>query len=321
MSLFDALNDNTISLANNIHPTYDIKHIKPDLNYFVYSQDEYLNFLVTTEIIERLSNIKRKHLNSKSCDSIPFYSHENVLCLDVVVIAKKSRQDIDSFLRRIVKRKPLIGDKHIIVLMNFHEICTRYQMNFKSLLEANYANACFVFTSTKMQVGMDSLYSFFMMLRTPTLSKNDSQKLLSKILCIHDNTLKLDVKIDYDLPLYAQITNLNAHINGGRFYVNVFKREISDLIDFLKNAKKKPLDKIICYIRTITNKVLYYSIPDNTICQFIAKKILSLKKIDKHAAIDKINTAEKNLVNSSKKIFVYELLFIDLYELLIDKYG
>ena len=193
-------------------------------------------------------------------------------------------------------------------------------MNFKSLLESNYNNACFVFTSTIMQVGIESLYSFFMMLRTPTLSKNDSKKLLNRILSIHDNNLKLDANIDHDLPLYAQITNLYAHINGGPSYVNVFKREIFDLIDYLKNSKKRSLDKIITQIRTITNKVLYYSIPDNVICQYIAKKIMSLKKIDKCAAIDKISTAEKQLVNSSKKIFVYELLFIDLYEQLMTSY-
>lgn len=320
MSLFDTLNNNTISLANNLHPKYDIKNIKTDLNYFVYSQDAFLNFLVTSEIIERLSNIKRNQLVTKFYEGIPFYSHENVLCLDVVLVPKKLRQDIDSFLRRIVRRKPLVGEKHIILVMNFHEICTKYQLNFKPLLESNYNNACFVFTSTKIQVGIESLYSFFMVLRTPTLSKNDSKNLLNRILCIHDKNLKFDANINHDLPLYAQITNLNAHINGGPSYVNVFKREVYDLIDYLKNSKKRSWDKIISQIRTVTNKVLYYSIPDNVICQYVAKKIMSLKKIDKCAAIDKISTAEKQLVNSSKKIFVYELLFIDLYEQLMAAY-
>jgi hypothetical protein len=320
MSLFDTLNDNSVSLANHIHPNFDLKNINCDLNYFIYSNDEYLNFLVTSELIERLSNIKRKKMTAKLCDGIPFYSHENVLCLDVAIIARKTRQDIDSFLRRIVRRKPLVGEKHIIVVMNFNEICTRYQMNFKSLLEMNYSNACFIFTSTKMQVGIDCLYSFFMTLRIPTLCKNNSQKLMKEILRIYDDTLKLDVNIDHNLTLYAQVSNLNAHINGGRLYVNVFQREISDLIDFLKSSKKKSLDKVISHIRTIANKVLYYSIPDNIICQYIAKKVTSLKKIDKCVAIAKIAKAEENLINSSKKIFVYELLFIELSELLMQSY-
>ena len=335
MSLCDTLDRNTIHFARWIHPNYDLKNIETDMNYFVYSRDEYMNFLVTSEIIERLSGVKRCHLSAKECDGIPFSSHLNVLCLDVAVIPKKSRPDIDSFIRRIVRRKPLLGGKHIVVVTNFHEICTRYQLNFKSLLEANSANACFLFTSTKMQVGVDCLYSFFMTLRTPTLSKQESQKLLNEVVRVAreeergaragsdepasdvlENFSSAQAKIDHQLPLYAQMINLNAHINGGRTYVNVFKREIFELIDFLKTSKKKPLEKIISHIRAVVNKVLYYSVPDNVICSYIAQKISSLKKIDKGTAIVKICEAEKNLVSSSKKIFVYELLLIELYELL-----
>ena len=320
MTLFDALNDNTLLLGNDIHPSYDLQHISTDLNYFVHSPDEYLNHLVTTEIIERLSNITRKDLIGKECDSMPFFSQQNVLCLDVSVISKKSRQDIESFIRRIVKRKPLVGDKHIISIINFHEICTKYQMHFKTLIESNCANACFILTSTKVQAGASSIYSLCMPLRTPILSKNESKNLLKRVLKIHNGTCELGAKIDHDLPLYAQITNLNSNIHGGNSYVDVFKNEISGLVDFLKNSKRKSLEKIILHIRVTVNKVLYYSIPDHVICQYIAKKILSLKKINKSESILKICDAEKHLIDSTKKIFVYELLFLDLYELLMKAY-
>lgn len=320
MSLLEVLNENTLLLANKIHPSYDLENLQTDINYFIYSSDEYLNYLVSSEMIERFSNVTRKDLVAKECDNIPFYSQENVLCLDVKLIAKKLRQDIESFIRRIVKRKPLIGDKHIILIMNFDEICTKCQLHFKSLLESNFSNVCFIFTATKLQEAISNIHAFCMLLRTPKLSKKDSKNLLTHILKLHDNTLKMDAKVDDDLNLYAMVSNLNSDVYGGRSYTDVFRKEISDLIDYLKTSKKRTLEKVINQIRITVNKVLYYSIPDATICKYVAKKLLSLKKIDKNQSILKVCEAETNLIGSSKKIFVYELLFLDLYELLIKAY-
>jgi len=320
-SMQTVLHDNVIPLSEYIHPGLNLDSILLDINYFVYSRDEYINFLVMSELIERLTGRRERDLSAKEYDGIQFKSHQNILTVDVRQIVKKSRQDIESFIYRIVRRKPLVGEKHVICLLNFDEICTRCQLSYKCLLEKNFANACFIFTSTKIQQGISNIYAFFVKLQVPVLSKKQSKLLLHRILQTYDDTLSLEsVEIDHDMLLYPQVVNLNSAINGGRMYKNVFQSEICTLVDFLKNSKKKTYDKVIVHIRASVNKLLYYSIPDRMILKSIAKKIASLKKIDKHKSVSKICIAESCLINASKKIFVYELLFVELYELLQESY-
>lgn len=316
IDLRNTTNENSRKLCKYIHPSYDLSHVKNDLNYFVYSRDEYLLYLVTLELVDRLSDgVKLHELSPIECDGIKFFHKNNVVMVDVKSILRKFRPDIEGFIARIVKRQPLFGDKHIVCIQNFEEISTRFQINFKSLIEKNSQNACFIFTSTRHQQEIfDAIVPFCSLLRTPGLNKKQSKALCTQILACHDDDLKLDFKINHELPIYNQVIAMNSMISNGRSYTNVFKNEISDLVNFLK--RKRMLDKVIVQIRASLNKILYYTISDEEICGYIMAKLLSLKNFDKHKAIEKLAQAQLRLCTASKKIFVYELLFIQVYLIL-----
>lgn len=316
--LTDILNENTVSLARFIHPKIDLSSIDADIGYFLYSRDEYLNYLLICEILERLTPYKMSDLKAKECDGVEFRSHANVIMLDARLTPKKSRQKIDGFLRQIVKRKPMIGSKHVVIIQNFDEISGHYQMNYKCLVEKFCAQACFVFTSSETQQSILDIQSFFSMIRIPMLSKQGISQLCDELLRLHDpqNTTSVAYDIVEEMMLYPNIANLNCKLGDGRQFRDVYKSELYDLIDFLKLSKKKSFEKVIFHIRLKLNLILNYAMSDKIILQHISKKLLSLKKIDKHESLSKVVEAQTQLVNASKKIFVYELLFIELFELI-----
>lgn len=318
--LNDILNQNTLSLSRFIHPTIDLSFINADINYYIYSRDEYLNYLLICEILERLTAYKINDLKAKECDGVEFRSHGNVIYVDARLTAKKSRQNIDGFLRQIVKRKPMIGSKHIIFIQNFDEISSHYQMNYKCLIEKFCSQACFVFTSSENQQRSMDIRAFFSVIRIPLLSKNEISRLCTELLKINDSDLSTEYSIFEEMMLYANIANLNSTLVHRRKFIDVYKLEIYDLIDFLKIAKRKNFEKVILHIRQKLNLILNYAMSDNIILQHISKKLLSLKKIDKHESLFKVVEAQTKLVNASKKIFVYELLFIELFEMIREKY-
>ena len=150
------------------------------------------------------------------------------------------------------------------------------------------------------------------------LSKQGISQLCDELLRLHDpqNTTSVAYDIVEEMMLYPNIANLNCKLGDGRQFRDVYKSELYDLIDFLKLSKKKSFEKVIFHIRLKLNLILNYAMSDKIILQHISKKLLSLKKIDKHESLSKVVEAQTQLVNASKKIFVYELLFIELFELI-----
>ena len=50
--LTDYLIENVTKYSEFIHPTIDISQLGVDMNYLVYSLDEYKNYLIVNEMIE-----------------------------------------------------------------------------------------------------------------------------------------------------------------------------------------------------------------------------------------------------------------------------
>lgn len=317
------VNDNVLSLSNYVHPTFDLSSVRDDMNYYIHSGDHYLTYLVLVELVERLSNGVQIHsLTSINSDNLQFFHKNNVVVIDVKSIQRKYRQDIEFFISRLVKRKSLCGRKHVVCVRNFDEMSTRFQANFKSLIENNAEYACFVFTSSKQQQEtMNTIVPLCMYLRTPRLNAQQSRSFCEEILKFVDSRysdmVESSIKVNHDEPMYIQILEMNVFVSNARPYINVFRNEISDLIDFLK--RKRNADKVITRIRESLNKVTYYTISDEDICKYILTKISALRNFDKRRCVEKLAEAQLKLCTASKKNFVYELLFVQIYLIMHSK--
>lgn len=312
---------NTVTQYADLLHQYDYRNFKTDMNYFVNSKDQYMNILITNELIHILSQKKEYKSQNKTVDSIVFRSVDNIVDIDYDCIQRKNRGEVYEFILKIVKRSPMLFDKHIIVLRNFDKVMLRFQEPYKSLIERGVNNCCFIITATNCTSINEPLLGFFNFLRIPLLKSVQMKQLLERV-CLNNEIdgINLDSVIqacDNDLfTCLCDIEKLHKTSETHSTYENLFEKEIDKLFEFIK--KSKSLERVIETIRTSVNKLLYYSLPDEWICNVILNKCMKVAKLKKniHKMVHLIASSQCDILKCSKKIFIYEHIFLDIYDLL-----
>lgn len=319
--LTDYLIYNVTKYSQYIHPHIDISRLMLDMNYLVYSLDEYMNYLIVNEMIESFIQCKYVNLTVKEVDNVVFKTLNNVIDIDCNHIQRKYRNNIHDFVAKYVKRQPLNGKKHLIILRNFNGIMGKFQDLFKSTIEQSYINTCFIITTSDISLIQNNIKDLLCFIRIPLLTDKQLLNLLHYV--TKDNEIDdIDLKsviCQCDKDLYTclcDIHKLHDSCESKSTFVNLFEKAIIELLEFMK--KSKSLEKTIESIRITMNKLLYYSISDNWLCTTIMKKALDIKKLKKHSyeIINAVVMCNIDLINNGKKIFAYEKLLITIYGLM-----
>lgn len=319
--LTDYLIKNVTKYSQFIHPHIDISRLCMDMNYLIYSVDEYMNYLIVNEMIQTFTEHKYSNPIVKEVDNVIFRTSCNVIDIDCYSIQRKYRNNIHNFVAKYVKRQPLNSKKHIIILRNFNGIMCKFQDFYKSTIERSYINTCFIITSNDMSLVQNNIKDLLCFIRIPLLKDEQLLKILKNISTDND-IFDVDLKsviYQCDKDLYTclcDIQKLHDSCESKSTFVNLFEKAIVELLEFMK--KSKSLERTIETIRTTMNKLLYYSLCDNWLCNTIMKSALNMKKLKKHSheIIDAVVLCNTDLINNGKKIFPYEKLFITIYELL-----
>jgi SepF-like predicted cell division protein (DUF552 family) len=254
-------------------------------------------------------------------DTIQFQTYKNIIDIDCENIQRKYRSELHGFVLSIIKRSSLYDNKHIILLRNFDAVLPKYQTSYKSVFEMGHLNSCFILSTTRFNQIHDNMKGFFVCLRIPMLKEVHLKKLLKSV-CDDNDICEIDLKSVISAcgcDLYTclcEIEGLHASSEVKSTFTNPFERCISDLLETMK--KTKSLEKVIESIRMTINKLLHYSLSDGWICRMIyakSKKLtkLKLKSLD---LLDLIQNSNTQLLNCSKKLFVYELLLIKIHEMI-----
>ena len=317
----DYLIENVTKYSELVHPTIDISRLGMDMNYLVYSLDEYMNYLIVNEMIESFIQTKYVNTTVKEVDNIVFKTVYNVIDIDCNSIQRKYRNNIHDFVAKYVKRQPLNSQKHLVVLRNFNGIMGKFQELYKSTIEKSYTNTCFIITTNDISVIQKNIRDLVCFMRLPLLKEKQLLNLLNNV--TEDNNIDdVDLKsvihqCDEDLyTCLCDIQKLHDSCESNSTFVNLFEKAIIELLEFMK--KSKSLEKTIESIRMTINKILYYSLSDNWLCNTILNKTLDIKKLKKHSheIIEAVVLCNTDLINNGKKIFAYEKLFITIYGLL-----
>jgi hypothetical protein len=319
--LADYLIHNVTKYSQYIHPHIDISRLMIDMNYLVYSLDEYMNYLIVNEMIEIFIQRKYVNLTIKEVNNVVFKTMNNVIDIDCNYIQRKHRNNIHDFIAKHIKRQPLNSQKHLIILRNFNGIMGKFQDLFKSTIEQSYINTCFIITTCDMSLIQNNIKDLLCFIRVPLLKEKQLMNLLNNV--TEDNEMDdIDLKsviCQCDKDLYTCLCDIQKLHDSGESkstFVNLFEKAIVELLEFMK--KSKSLEKIIESIRITMNKLLYYSLSDNWLCTTIMKKALEIKKLKKHSCeiINAVTLCNTDLINNGKKIFAYEKLLITIYGLL-----
>lgn len=314
INLVDFLIENVTQFSDVLHPNLSFKNLKSDTNFFVTSRDSFLAHLTTNELIYALVQVQTKPCK-KTVEDITFNAYGCVIDIDCEKIDKKKRPSLSDFVNRIVKRAPMIGDKHIIVLRNFDGIMKRFQMRFKSIFESSYLNSCFIVTSTRPNFIVVNLCDMLTRIQLPLLTTIQIEELAKCLIDDdHRETMKTDISkfcIQCEYDLYSILCIFDSK---SKTYENMFIVAIDNLLKYL--ARSKSLHKVIEAIRICTNKLLYYSIDHGKLVHYILKSAFKHNKIRSIQSKVTIDFADfqHQILLSAKPIFVYEKLFIYLWQ-------
>ncbi len=321
MALVEYLNDNILEYGNHIYGDYDFDNLSTDLNYFVSSGDDFVNFLSINALIKQL-NKEWKTVNSlKQVDNIVFNSFQNIVDIDCTAIQRRDRSTIYNFISKILKRKPITHDKHIIVLRNFDGINMKFQSVFRTIIDNSLSNSCFIIGSGKIGLVNRCIRDQCCFIRVPSFNLNNLTNLLSKICNKHQiSSVNIDSVIENcKSDLYTsliEIQKLHEEDKEDSTYENLFESAIIDMIKFFKNSKS--LEKVIDKIRLTMNKLLHYSLSDGWICCIILEEAMKIPKIKKQRqkCIELIADCEHKLLSTGKKIFIYEYMLLCIYQMI-----
>lgn len=320
MALIEYLDSNITEFAYHIHPDHNFDHLSTDLNYFVSSQDDLVNHLTINELIKKL-NTSWKPVNViKEVDNIAFRSFENVVDIDCNIIQRRDRSTIYQFISKILKRQPMMHDKHIIVLRNFDGIAMKFQSVYKTLIDKSSLHSCFIVGTRKVGLVHHSLYDICCPIRLRSMNDAQFIALLSKICNQHDISVNLDSVIqNCKRDLYTcliEIEKLHDEDEFDSTYEDLFESAIIDMIKFMKQSKS--LEKVIDKIRLTMNKLLHYSLSDGWICGVIIREALKIPKVKKNReqCVNIVADSEHRLQSTGKKIFIYEYTLLHIYRMI-----
>ena len=320
MSLIEYLDTNIAEYSKFLHCDYDFSNLRTDLNYFVSSTDDLVNFLTVNALIKQVNKAWKPGIVKKQVDNIVFKSFENVVEIDCNAVQRRDRSTIYDFISKILKRKPIMHDKHIIVLRNFDGIALKFQSVYKTLIDKSALHSCFIIGTGKVGFVQSCVHNLCCPIRLPSLNNSQFASLLSEICCEHKITLNIDSVIqNCKSDLYTcllEIEKLNEEGESDSTYQNLFESAIIDMIKFLKLSKS--LEKVIDRIRVTMNKLLHYTLSDGWMCRVILREALKIPKIKKQRekCVDIVADSEHKLQSTGKKIFIYEYILLQIYQMI-----
>lgn len=318
MSFIELLDTKFDEYSRHYLGSYQLRFVRTDMNYVVNAADDLINYLALNDLLRKLNNAWNPSFTTKSVDNLCFKTFENVIEIDCNVIQRRDRLQIAQFISKILKRAPLMHDKHIIVLRNFDSISVKYQHIYKSILDKNFAHACFVIGVSDQNKVLSSISCMCCNIRLPRLNEANLTHILTQI-CSQKNIQLVDIKsivLSCDLDLYTSILELEKlHTQGDvhSTFNNVFEVALRNLIRFLKQCKS--LEKVITQIRCTMHKILHYSLSDAWICRIILDEALKIPKLKKQhmQCVSIVAKANHQLLYTGKKIFVYEHALVEIY--------
>ena len=326
--LTDYVVENSSKYIKYLHPDSDIlTKAKSNTHYLINSKDTYLNTICIQTIIENCYNenntndikYKYKPVSKESAD-INFKSMDNIIDIDCSLIQRKSRNTIHEFISKFAKRQAINQSKHIIVVRNFEHILLKFQQIYKSLMDKYYSNTCFIISTTQYNLVHEYVKNITTFIRIPIPTKKTMINFLNH-LCDDKQIDGININQIVDKcsnDIYTCVSEVEYVSNSGETeseFVDLFTKNIEDLFEKLK--KSKSFDKAIDSIRNHINKILHYSLQDNYIFNLIYEVSLKYKKLNKNQ--DKLLPiiAKQNELSlySSKKIFLYERIFIEVFKI------
>ena len=319
MSLIEYMDTNISEYSNYLHSEYDLNRLSTDLNYFVTSDDDFINFLTINQIIKSLNMSWKPRSTEKEVDNIVFKTFENVLDIDCNVIQRRDRSTIFEFISKILRRKPIMHDKHIIILRNYDGIALKFQSVYKTLIERSM-NSCFVIGTVKPGHVHRSINDLCCPIRIRSLKDSQLTSILVKVCDEHEMSVNIGSvvkKCQGDLyTSLLEIEKLHQEDKSESTYENLFECAIRDMMKFLKESKS--LERVIEKIRMTMNKVLHYSLSDGWICRIIIREALKIPKLKKRRLECAVLVAncEHKMQSTGKKIFIYEYILLRMYEMI-----
>ena len=305
MSLWIKFKNNFRNIINDI-PEFNIifqKYANYEYNLLLYSYIGYPIELLIDELIKIKFNIQI--LNKKELiwnKNVPYFENQYFFEID---LNNPNIPNDYSFLTEmilfIIKNKPVISNKHLIILKNIDKLGD-YAFAFRIILEKFYNNVYFICTTHKISKIESPIKSRFSLIRLRLFTENEINKIFNKyletsliisnnrniIFCIFISQVKinephlittdfcefnyplikkfLDSKYDlYDIRQFSyKLSQYNLSIMDiTRDFMKIYKNDNEKLIQLINIAAD------VDYILTISNKGREPIYIENFLCQIL----------------------------------------------------
>jgi hypothetical protein len=305
MSLWIKFKNNFRNIISDI-PEFNIvfeKYTYYEYNLLLYSYLGYPIDLFIDELIKLKFNIQ--NLNKKELiwnKNVPYYENQYFFEID---LNNPNIPNDYSFLTEmilfIIKNKPVISNKHLIILKNIDKLGD-YAFAFRIILEKFYNNVYFICTTHKISKIESPIKSRFSLIRLRLFTENEINKIFNKyletsliisnnrniIFCIFISQVKinephlitpdfcefnyplikkfLDSKYDlYDIRQFSyKLSQYNLSIMDiTRDFMKIYKNDNEKLIQLINIASD------VDYILTISNKGREPIYIENFLCQIL----------------------------------------------------
>ena len=305
MSLWIKFKNNFRNIIGEI-PEFNIvfeKYTYYEYNLLLYSYLGYPIDLFIDELIKLKFNIQ--NLNKKELiwnKNVPYYENQYFFEID---LNNPNIPNDYSFLTEmilfIIKNKPVISNKHLIILKNIDKLGD-YAFAFRIILEKFYNNVYFICTTHKISKIESPIKSRFSLIRLRLFTENEINKIFNKyletsliisnnrniIFCIFISQVKinepqlitndfcefnyplikkfLDSKYDlYDIRQFSyKLSQYNLSIMDiTRDFMKIYKNDNEKLIQLINIAAD------VDYILTISNKGREPIYIENFLCQIL----------------------------------------------------
>ena len=305
MSLWIKFKNNFRNIITEI-PEFNIifeKYSYYEYNLLLYSYLGYPIDLFIDELIKLKFNIQI--LNKKELiwnKNVPYYENQYFFEID---LNNPNIPNDYSFLTEmilfIIKNKPVISNKHLIILKNIDKL-EEYAFAFRIILEKFYNNVYFICTTHKISKIESPIKSRFSLIRMRLFTKNEIEIIFNKylnsslvvsnnrniIFCIFLSQVKInephlitDDFCEFNYPLIKKFLDSKYDLFDIRqfsYKLSQYNLSIMDITrDFMKiytNDNNKLIELIniaanVDYILTISNKGREPIYIENFLCQIL----------------------------------------------------
>ena len=305
MSLWIKFKNNFRNIIGDI-PEFNIvfeKYTYYEYNLLLYSYLGYPIDLFIDELIKMKFNIQ--NLNKKELiwnKNVPYYENQYFFEID---LNNPNIPNDYSFLTEmilfIIKNKPVISNKHLIILKNIDKLGD-YAFAFRIILEKFYNNVYFICTTHKISKIESPIKSRFSLIRLRLFTENEINKIFIKylessliisnnrniIFCIFISQVKINEPhlittdfCEFNYPLIKKFLDSKYDLYDIRqfsYKLSQYNLSIMDITsDFMKiykNDNEKLIQLIniasnVDYILTISNKGREPIYIENFLCQIL----------------------------------------------------